>query len=205
MAKSANKLNAVLQDTADAIRSKTGSNGLITPRDFADEIDSIQVGIVPSGSLAITANGQYDVSAYAQVNVNVSAQVEMVNPGSSNFTAIVGNIKTAKTEVGQSFQWVGIPLNIADGWDYHLGVKFSNYDNDKSFVLYVRGDGNGKALVEILDSTASIVIFSFHMPKGYYFKLPYFWNGGDSCYIREWKNGIWYSSDQNHAILTSAY
>ena len=41
MAKSSNNLKAVLQDTANAIRAKKGSFGLIEPRDFADTISSI--------------------------------------------------------------------------------------------------------------------------------------------------------------------
>lgn len=41
MAKSSNNLKAVLQDTANAIRTKKGSFGLIEPRDFADTISSI--------------------------------------------------------------------------------------------------------------------------------------------------------------------
>ena len=44
MAKSNNNLKAVLQDTADAIRAKTGSSSPIVPRDFADEISGIQTG-----------------------------------------------------------------------------------------------------------------------------------------------------------------
>lgn len=45
MAQSQNNLTAVLQDIADAIRSKKGTSATICPRDYADEIASI-----PSGS-----------------------------------------------------------------------------------------------------------------------------------------------------------
>lgn len=41
MAKSSNNLKAVLQDTANAIRTKKGSVDLIEPRDFADTISTI--------------------------------------------------------------------------------------------------------------------------------------------------------------------
>ena len=44
MARSNNNLNAVLKDTADAIRAKKNTSEPIVPRDFADEIDSIQSG-----------------------------------------------------------------------------------------------------------------------------------------------------------------
>ena len=41
MARSDNNLKAVLEDTANAIRSKTGGSNLIVPRDFADTIGTI--------------------------------------------------------------------------------------------------------------------------------------------------------------------
>ena len=44
MPKSDNNLKSVLQDTANAIRGKTGSSAPITPRDFADEIENIPTG-----------------------------------------------------------------------------------------------------------------------------------------------------------------
>ena len=42
MAKSDNNLTAVFTDTANAIRSKTGGSSQISPRDFADEIATIE-------------------------------------------------------------------------------------------------------------------------------------------------------------------
>ena len=50
MARSNNNLNAVLKDTANAIRGKKGTSEPIIPRDFADEIESIQTGGGGSGS-----------------------------------------------------------------------------------------------------------------------------------------------------------
>ena len=44
MAKSSNNLKSVLEDIADAIREKTNTNSLIAPRNFADEILTIQTG-----------------------------------------------------------------------------------------------------------------------------------------------------------------
>ena len=41
MARSNRNLQAIFQDTANAIRGKTGGSSSINPRDFADEIDSI--------------------------------------------------------------------------------------------------------------------------------------------------------------------
>ena len=63
MAKSANNLNAVLQDTADAIKAKKGSNAKICPRDFYDEITNLPSG----GSGDITVYGKTTVTGYASV------------------------------------------------------------------------------------------------------------------------------------------
>ena len=51
MAKSEKNLNAVFQDTANAIRNKKSSSNKITPRDFADEINSIPISIGSSKEL----------------------------------------------------------------------------------------------------------------------------------------------------------
>ena len=71
MAKSKNNVKAVLKDTADAIRAKKDSEELIEPRDFADEIASIETGITPEGTLEINENGEHDVTYYAAVDVNL--------------------------------------------------------------------------------------------------------------------------------------
>ena len=57
-----------------AIRSKNGSNTTYKPSEMAAAINALNMGITPSGSLSVTANGTYDVSQYASVVVNISAQ-----------------------------------------------------------------------------------------------------------------------------------
>ena len=81
MARSADNLNAVLQDTANAIKTKKGSQAAICPRDFADQVASIPTGITPTGTKYITTNGDHDVSAYANANVNVSGGEGKVSLG----------------------------------------------------------------------------------------------------------------------------
>ncbi len=82
MARSANNLNAVFTDTANAIREKTGSNESIAPRDFADEIAGITGGgggVTPTGTYVLkkySVSGdtnsvfQADISQYAKLAVN---------------------------------------------------------------------------------------------------------------------------------------
>lgn len=77
MARSNNNLKAVLQDTANAIRSKTGGNNPIVPRDFGDAIRSIPTGITPSGTLYIDENGYYNVANKAGVVVDVIPELDV--------------------------------------------------------------------------------------------------------------------------------
>lgn len=62
------KLTAI----ANAIRAKTGGTATMTLEEMPSEIESIQTGITPSGTIDITENGTYDVTEYASADVNVS-------------------------------------------------------------------------------------------------------------------------------------
>ena len=80
MARSANNLNAVLQDTADAIKAKKSSSAKICPRDFADEIASISSGNVSSAqciSLGVVSD-EWDEStglAYSESSIGDNSTV----------------------------------------------------------------------------------------------------------------------------------
>lgn len=61
-----------LQDIADAIRTKNGTQTTYKPGQMADAIEAIPSGgITPTGTINITQNGTTDVTQYASANVAV--------------------------------------------------------------------------------------------------------------------------------------
>lgn len=86
MAKSENNLTAVLQDTANAIKSKKGTSAKICPRDFADEIASIPTGVTPTGTKKIDKNGTYNVTNFANAEVDVEV---LCNSGMCCYETII--------------------------------------------------------------------------------------------------------------------
>lgn len=61
-----------LQDIADAIRTKNGTQNTYKPGQMADAIEAIPSGgITPTGAVNINSNGTHNVTQYASANVNV--------------------------------------------------------------------------------------------------------------------------------------
>lgn len=86
MPKSDNNLKSVLQDTANAIRGKTGSSAPITPRDFADEIEGITAGGDQLNDLL-----NYRLSGVVNLDDGVKCIPSYMFQYQSQITKIVGN------------------------------------------------------------------------------------------------------------------
>ena len=64
-----------LKNIGDAIRNKTGKTDLLTLEQMPEEIEAIETGITPEGTITITENDTYDVTQYASAEVNVDEGV----------------------------------------------------------------------------------------------------------------------------------
>lgn len=62
-------LRSIFSDIANAIRRKKGNENKITPINFSDEIDSIELGVFPQGKITLTDTSEYDVTQYATAQI----------------------------------------------------------------------------------------------------------------------------------------
>ena len=161
MARSDNNLNAVLQDTADAIKAKINSNAKICPRDFKDKIASIPTGITPTGTFYITENDFYDVSSYQYVDVNVSGGGNLEEISSFAFDLC------SFTITGLSFEEDNIVMQISfneraftvaydeneDRYVIETGTEGLTFDLDQSVSVYlpILSDGATGANLTFVD------------------------------------------------------
>lgn len=110
-----------LQDIADAIRTKTGTQNTYKPSQMADAIDSISGGgITPTGTkeITITENGSVteDVTSYASVEVTVDVET---GGGGGDIDALIDGSLTSITSNATS-----IRMNIFNGSTALVSASF---------------------------------------------------------------------------------
>lgn len=89
-------LDTALTYTADRIRNKSGGTAQIpwdSAKGFGDAVDGIETGILPTGTIDITANGTYDVADKATANVSVEAGVDYLEQRITNTLTSYSNSK----------------------------------------------------------------------------------------------------------------
>ena len=118
-----NNLTDFLTDIANTIRTKKGTTGAINPQNFSSEIESIETGITPTGTIEITSNGEKDVTNYAKANVNITNQ----NPYIVATPDLMPNYLTSAYE---------------DNYVKYVGTTDENYEKNAVYQVYQYAQGN---------------------------------------------------------------
>ena len=118
-----NNLTDFLTDIANTIRTKKGTTGAINPQNFSSEIESIETGITPTGTIEITSNGEKDVTNYAKANVNITNQ----NPYIVAAPDLMPNYLTSAYE---------------DNYVKYVGTTDENYEKNAVYQVYQYTQGN---------------------------------------------------------------
>lgn len=141
-----------LTNIANAIRNKKGTSTKYKPNQMASAIQSIEVGMIPTGGLVITENGTYDVIKFANVEVIVE-NTNSEGSGSTyaprhikfsdyaytdNMDAEVKNIDTSKIEsfYGTFYNTQGVSKLDLSSWNTSSCMDFS-YMFDGSWFDYI--------------------------------------------------------------------
>lgn len=131
-----NALQILFTAIANAIRAKKSTQGTIKAEDFPTEISSITTGkltneeyaeanddvddilentIIPSDTITIAENGEYDVASYAKANVNVTSTACVIQDGMklSLSTALPANLDTSNvTDMSRMFESCSVMTTI---------------------------------------------------------------------------------------------
>ena len=140
MSRSDNNLVAVLRDTANAIREKKSSSNEISPRDFADEISTIETGIEPTGTKSITENAnQINIREFEYVDVNVAGYPEPT--GSIDITENgsdidIKNYATANVNVPIPAGYIQ-PAGTVEIKNEVYGLDIANYKYANAYIPYL--------------------------------------------------------------------
>lgn len=158
-----------LQDIADAIRTKNGTQNTYKPAQMADAIEAISGGgITPTGTMNITTNGTHDVTSYASASVAVPTGT---TPTGTKQVSITQNGTT--TEDVTNYANVEITANVSSS---ELTIELENIGWE---VGAVNGGTGNFYQSNKLDNTARLrgiyVVATFNLP----FNLSANWGNGE--------------------------
>lgn len=159
-------LTQLFTSIANAIRAKKGTQALIEAEDFPNEIDTIQTGITPTGTIDITQNGITDVTNYANASVNVKASG---GEKDVNFYDYDGTLVDSYTKA-EFLELNEMPANpthdrmIGQGWNWTLSQAkdyLTYYDKLQIGQIYTTT--SGKTEFDIVLNKATGLAFTLNM------------------------------------------
>ncbi len=158
-------LNGLFTAIANSLRSKTSSSGKIVADDFPSVIDGLKIGVTPSGTRSITANGTYDVTNYASASVNVPSTG--ITPSgtktiTTNGTHDVTNYASALVNVPAPEQ-ISVVRTVTLGADVTGATDYVLLSNDEFIKKHYADNGFSATLIAVspVASAANVVHFSY--------------------------------------------
>ena len=148
----AEKLDSALHSLAQSIREQSGVEGDLAfpePNGFKEAVDSIQKGIIPTGTISITKNDTYNVTDFAEALVNVQPSSDYIKKSDTKIYATQfacgiyrpsSTITTSKISITVGFKPKMFYMRNIEGINntsenYYVSVMWMMLDNNYSYIM----------------------------------------------------------------------